>query len=274
MNYRHAYHAGNHTEVFKHSVLVALIRQLQEKPTPIVVIDTHAGIGVYDLLSEPSRKTNEAQNGVGAIFSKSIPSAEAYLSILRYLNPDGLVRYPGSPSIIRALLRDNDRLIAVELHKEDAAKLRLTFKDDRQVAIHQRDGYEALFAFIPPAQRRGLVFVDPPFESKDEFRMLATKLITAYHKWPTGVFAAWYPIKSRAAPQRLIGELRASGIFKCLSTEFLRYPLDGTTLAGSGIVLINPPWKLDDKLRVLCAELADAFGGMDGRWSVSWVSGA
>src|SRR5580704_9356548 len=164
MNYRHVFHAGNHTEVFKHAALAAIICRLRDKPTPFVVIDTHAGVGTYDLRSAEAQKTNEAREGIGRIFSKAVPSTDAYLDIVRSLNPSTLTVYPGSPSIIRSLLRDNDRLIACELHDEDAASLRLAFKGDKRVSVHRRDGYEAMIAFVPPVERRGIIFIDPPFE--------------------------------------------------------------------------------------------------------------
>ncbi|HEX3675206.1 MAG TPA: 23S rRNA (adenine(2030)-N(6))-methyltransferase RlmJ [Rhizomicrobium sp.] len=275
MNYRHAFHAGNHTEVFKHAVLAILVCRLLKKSRPFAVIDTHAGIGVYDLTSEQARKTNEALSGIGKIFYKSVPSAEAYLRIVRSLNQDGLTRYPGSPAIIRSLLRPHtDRLVANELHDEDAVHLRSAFRGDKQVLIHNRDGYEAMLAFVPPLERRGLVFVDPPFESKAEFETLAAKLIAAYRKWPTGIFAVWYPIKDRDPSRRFLGELRASGILRCLSAEFLLYPMDGAALAGSGILIINPPWLLDQEIMTLCVELTDAFEASEGRWSVEWISQA
>jgi 23S rRNA (adenine2030-N6)-methyltransferase len=149
MNYRRAYHAGNHTEVFKHSVLVLLLQQLREKPRPFIVLDTHAGAGMYDLTSEPALKTEEALDGIGRVLFKNVPTASPYLDLVRRLNLDGLSRYPGSPAIVQAFLRGNDRLIACELRGDDAALLRAEFKDDRRVSIHHRDGYEALRALLP-----------------------------------------------------------------------------------------------------------------------------
>jgi 23S rRNA (adenine2030-N6)-methyltransferase len=158
MNYRHAFHAGNHTEVFKHSALCLLLLELRKKPKPFTALDTHAGAGMYDLLSPEAQKTGEARDGIGTIFREDVPATSTYLEIIRKLNPDGLRYYPGSPTIVQSLLRKDDRLIACELREDDAVRLRSTFRRDKRVSVHRRDGYEAVSAFVPPATRRGLVF--------------------------------------------------------------------------------------------------------------------
>jgi len=274
MNYRHAFHAGNHTEVFKHAVLAALVCRLRQKEKPFAVIDTHAGIGLYDLDSAEARKTAEAQDGIAQVYAKSLPALEAYLGVVRSFNPSGLKTYPGSPSIVRALLRPGDRLVACELHAEDAARLKLTFKGDKRVAVHKRDGYAAMIAFVPPPERRGLVFADPPFESKDEFRTLAGSVTQAHRKWPTGMFAVWYPVKRQVPARRFLDEVRAAGAARMLTAEFLRYPVDDERLAGSGMLFINPPWDFDVTLRAICQELAAAFAGFAGTWTVDWLQQA
>jgi 23S rRNA (adenine2030-N6)-methyltransferase len=195
MNYQHAYHAGNHTEVFKHSVLCLLLAGLQRKPRPFAVLDTHAGAGIYDLLSSAAQKTGEARTGIAVVFNKRIPTASRYLDLVRSMNTGTVRYYPGSPALIGAFLRENDRLIACELRADDAALLRAKFKGDRRVHVHHRDGYQAVKAFLPPPERRGLVFIDPPFEQADEFNQLADILNVGLRKWSTGIFAAWYPIK-------------------------------------------------------------------------------
>ncbi len=269
MNYRHAYHAGNHTEVFKHSVLCQLLLELLKKPTPFTVLDTHAGAGRYDLQSAKSRKTGEAQNGIGIVINKDIPITSRYLDIVRSLNADGLHYYPGSPTIIQALLREDDRLIACELRKDDVAILRANFKGDRRISVHCRNGFEAIGAFVPLPTRRGLVFIDPPFEQRDEFETLADQLNAGIKKWPTGIFAAWYPLKDRSGIQ-IARKLYRSKNPPTLCCEFLREPIDGLTLAGSGLVICNPPWRLDEKLAKLCSSLASAFNAPKAQWSIDW----
>ena len=269
MNYRHAYHAGNHTEVFKHPVLVMLLEHLRRKPKPFTVIDTHAGIGLYDLASVEAGKTGEAADGIARIIEADIPAARGYLDIVRGLNPDGLKTYPGSPALVRALLRDDDRLIACELHPEDVKLLRRTFRGDPRVAVHARDGYEAIGAFVPPPTRRGLVFIDPPYEARDEFERLADALNAGIAKWPTGIFAAWYPVKDRAGIDTLRRRYAPDNP-PTLTCEFLRTPLDGETLAGGGLLICNPPYGLGAKLDALCQSLRKVLAPNTGAFALDW----
>ena len=234
MNYRHAYHAGSHIDVFKHAVLVWLLDHLRKKAKGFTVLDTHAGAGRYDLTAIEAQKTGEAADGIGRVIGKDIPAAAAYLDLIRRLNPDGLRTYPGSPAIIAAFLRDDDGLIACELHEEEAAKLRRAFRGDPRVAVHLRDGYEAITAFVPPPSRRGLVFIDPPYEKddRDAWRRVARRMNAGLRKWPGGTFAAWYPLKDRSG----IDQIRSAydnGNPPTLAVEFLRVPIDGVTFAGA-----------------------------------------
>jgi 23S rRNA (adenine2030-N6)-methyltransferase len=269
MNYRHAYHAGNHTGVFKHSVLCQLLAELHNKPTPFAVLDTHAGAGQYNLKAPEARKTGEAQNGIGIILNKKLPSASIYLRIVRGRNPAGLSSYPGSPAIIQAFLRENDKLIACELHQVDSESLRATFRADRRISIHNRDGYEAIGAFVPLATKRGLVFIDPSFEQDDEFDRLAEARNAGVKKWPTGIFTAWYPLRDRSGVVTLRRHFRPAST-PTLCCQFLRHPLDGLTLAGSALVICNPPWRIEVKIRALCRELASAFNGPGAGWGITW----
>jgi 23S rRNA (adenine2030-N6)-methyltransferase len=164
MNYRHAFHAGNHVDVFKHAVLSFVLEWLTTKPAPFAVLDTHAGIGLYDLTSGGAQRTKEYEAGAGRVFEPGLASAPAYSALLRELNPVGLASYPGSPEIVRRSLRAEDRLIACELHPQDAEALRTRYRGDGRVSVHHRDGYEAVGALLPPKERRGLVVIDPPFE--------------------------------------------------------------------------------------------------------------
>ncbi len=271
MNYRHAYHAGSHTDVFKHAVLVTLLEHLRKKPAPFTVIDTHAGAGRYDLASVEAGKTGEAADGVGHVIGKDLPEATAYLDLVRAFNPDGLRIYPGSPAIIAAFLRAEDRLIACELHDEEAARLRRNFRGDPRVSVHHRDGYEAIGAFVPPPMRRGLVFIDPPYEKDDEgaFRRLAERLNAGLRKWPGGIFAAWYPLKDRlGADQIRVGY--ATDNPPTLAVEFLRQPIDGTAFAGSGLVIVNPPFQIEARLESLGLELLAAFEAASGSVGIDW----
>jgi 23S rRNA (adenine2030-N6)-methyltransferase len=269
MNYRHDFHAGNHTEVFKHSALCLLLLELRKKPKPFTVLDTHAGAGMYDIHSPEAQKTGEAQDGIGVVFGKDVSAASEYLEIVHRLNPNGLRSYPGSPALVQALLREADRLIACELREDDATRLRTTFSGDRRISVHCRDGYEAIGAFVPPSIRRGLVFIDPPFEERDEFEQLADALNSGIMKWPTGIFLAWYPLKDTSGIRTLRARYQPTNP-PTLCCEFLREPLDGTRLVGSGIILCNPPWQFEAKLTALCRELLKALRAEKGRYAVDW----
>ena len=274
MNYRHAFHAGNHADVFKHAALSFVLEWLRQKPAPFAVLDTHAGIGVYDLTSEGARRTGEFEDGVGRVFAPGLASAPGYAALLREMNPDGLATYPGSPEIVRRYLRAEDRLIACELHPEDAAALKRRYRGDGRVFVHHRDGYEAIGALLPPKERRGLVLIDPPFERKDEGARLADALAAALRRWPNGTLMAWYPIKDGligAALARAAGEARFP---KALRAEFSPYPRDNVTLSGGGLIIVNAPWKLDQRLQALCEELGGLLGDGRGAWSVERLTSA
>lgn len=254
MNYRHAYHAGNFADVLKHMVLVALIDSLEQKASPFCYIDTHAGRGRYDLKGSEARKTNEADAGFGVLRTATglPPLLWKWLEIVRACNEGDEMRfYPGSPWIAAHLMRPTDSAQLCELHPEEAGALRQLFHHDKRVHVHQRDGYEALNALVPPKEKRGLVLIDPPFEAQEaEFRTIEKSLKAAMAKWPTGVFAVWYPIKLRSHVQpfhRWLGKCSAKRV---LAVELLLRPDDSPLrLNGTGMVIVNAPWKLDDALR-------------------------
>ncbi|BAV46779.1 Ribosomal RNA large subunit methyltransferase J [Mesorhizobium loti] len=273
MNYRHAFHAGNHTEVFKHAALTIVLKRLAQKPQPFMVLDTHAGIGSYDLTSEEAKRTGEKAAGVERIFGRKLISAPQYVDLLAEMNGDSITTYPGSPEIIRRMLREGDRLIACELHPEDGLRLERRYQFDQKISVQLRNGYEAIKALLPPQERRGLVFIDPPFEQRDETTQLANALRIGAKKWATGVFFVWYPIKDSAIGDEIAGATVSAEFQKTLRAEFLPYERDGIRLAGSGIIICNTPWTVDESLRNLCHELMTLIGGPKGKWSVEWVAG-
>ena len=272
MNYRHAFHAGNHADVFKHVALVLVLERLLEKPQPFSVLDTHAGIGVYDLTSDPAQRNPEFQDGIARLMGRQLAAAPAYTRLVQAMNPDGLKTYPGSPEIVRRLLRPDDRLIACELHPEDAETLKARYRSDRRIAVHHRDGYEATGALLPPTPRRGLVLIDPPFEKTDEAQRLARALDRGLKRWPTGIFMAWLPLKDPKVPDTV--RAAAAAFPKTLWADMLPYAPDEASLPGSALLIINPPWKLDEQLAALCQELVGVLGSGKGRWSVEWIAEA
>jgi 23S rRNA (adenine2030-N6)-methyltransferase len=256
MNYRHAFHAGNFADCMKHALLVWLVRALMHKAAPLFVLDTHAGVGRYDLANGPAERTGEWRKGVARLLEDPPAPLADYVGLVAR---DGL--YPGSPALIRALLRPGDRLAWCELHPEDAAQLRCNFAHDRQVAVHHRDAWEALGALLPPEERRGLILLDPPFEEPQEFAELAAGLARGYARFRTGVFAAWYPIKHRAPIRSFFAQLQASGMRDIVTAELcLREPLDPARLNGCGMLLINPPYRFEQELPPILAALLDRLG--------------
>jgi 23S rRNA (adenine2030-N6)-methyltransferase len=277
MNYRHLYHAGNFADVVKHAVTALIVEYLKKKDAPFTVIDTHAGIGRYDLSSVQANKTGEWQEGIGRIWADPAPHdlLAPWLGAVRAMNPDGSLRwYPGSPRLIRHLLRRGDRLMAVELHPEDAATLQADFAGDPRTRVYGLDGFTALPGFVPPKEKRGLVLMDPAFEATDDFTRAARVMADAWKKWPGGIYAMWYPIKLLAEVQAFHDAVKESGVRKVLVAELTVRPGDNTVkLMGSGMVIVNPPWGLEDQLRDLLPWLQrklerSAGGGVRLEWLV------
>jgi 23S rRNA (adenine2030-N6)-methyltransferase len=275
MNYRHLYHAGGIADVFKHAVLVRLVERLREKAAPFCYVDTHAGLGRYDLTSEEAQGTGEYKLGIGKLLhiASEEPALARYLALQRGANFDPLVPeiYLGSASLVRAMARAADRLVLCELHPEDVEKLRRPFRLDRQVGVHHRDGYGGLSAFLPPKERRGLVFIDPPFEETNELARLIEAIQRAYKRWPGGIYGIWYPIKERALIRRFHDELINLGIRKILVTEFLHEAADvANKLNGSGIVIINPPFEIEYEIGTVLTALKRLLAP-NGRVKVEWL---
>ena len=275
MNYRHAYHAGNFADVMKHAALALVIASLKRKDTPFFALDTHAGLGAYDLDSVAADKTGEYRDGIAKVLDRpDAPVAlEPYLTAVRGWNEGGGLRwYPGSPEVIRAMMRPQDRLALVELHPEDVTELRRRFAGDRRVGVHHMDGYVAAKGLLPPAERRGLVLIDPPFEVKDELERLRAALRRMRKLWPTGIVLVWYPIKGREPVRRFHQAIRDEGGPKTLAAELLIRPDDDPfRLNGSGLLVINPPWRLDRALDDALAWLAGVLAPGEGRHRLDWL---
>ncbi len=258
MNYRHAFHAGNFADCMKHAVLVWLLRALARKPVPFFVLDTHAGAGRYDLGAEAER-TGEWRSGIARILGDPPPALADYAALVERL---GL--YPGSPQLIRALLRAQDRLAACELHPEDVKNLRRLFARDPQAAIHYRDGYEAVRALLPPDEKRGLVLLDPPFEQPDEFDRLLAALEAGARRFAGAIYLAWYPIKGRAPSRAFHDRVRAAALPDTIAVElWLREPLDPARLNGCGLLIRNPPWDFEEAAPPLLGALLARLGTGD-----------
>jgi 23S rRNA (adenine2030-N6)-methyltransferase len=256
MNYRHAYHAGNFADCFKHALLVALVDSFTRKAAAFFVLDTHAGAGRYDLEGEAARRTGEADGGIRRLLVNQPPVLKRYLGLVQALGC-----YPGSPILIKGLLRASDRLVCCELHPDDIVPLRRQFHRDSQVEVHERSGWEALGALLPPKEKRGLVFIDPPFENPDEFTTLADGLKRGHSRFGHGIFAAWYPIKQRAAVRGFHAAFRMTGIRDVRAVElYLREPTNPERLNGCGLLVINPPYQFVEYGESIAAAVLDGLG--------------
>jgi 23S rRNA (adenine2030-N6)-methyltransferase len=283
MNYQHAFHAGNFADVHKHIVLTRVLDHLRQKPAAFRVVDTHAGAGRYELFGPQAARSGEWRDGIGRLFAMPRSGAAGtdaaqtliapYLDIVAALNPGGLLRlYPGSPLIVKALLRRQDRLIACELEPSAAASLESVLRGDARAKALAMDGWMALFANIPPKERRGLVVIDPPYEESMDFARLSETLAQAHRKWANGVYLLWYPIKARAAPDALARRLRRLAVPKILRCELTIAPprADGA-LAGSGLIIVNPPFPLQRELQVVLPVLTRLLAPM-GAYRLDWLS--
>jgi 23S rRNA (adenine2030-N6)-methyltransferase len=278
MNYRHAFHAGNFADVLKHAVLARILVSLRAKPAAFRVLDTHAGAGLYDLTSPEASRSREWEAGIARLFATPIAAPvrgllAPYLDLVAGLNGAGRITvYPGSPAIVRAHLRPDDRLIACELEPQAAAALTRHVERDRRVKVIAIDGWTALNAYVPPPERRGLVLIDPPFEDAGEYQKLARAFEAAQRKWASGTYLLWYPIKSRREPDALARRLKRAGIPKILRAELTVAPV-ADRLAGCGLIVVNPPWTLADELGLLLPALAAILSAKGGGHRLDWLTG-
>lgn len=266
MNYRHAYHAANHADVLKHAVLARLILHLRKKEKPFRVMDAHAGIGLYSLVAPEAEKTLEWRSGAGLLYAADgtplplAPEAEALLApwrdvVAQVNGPGPLLTYPGSPEIARRLLRPSDRLALNELHPDDFATLAARFSQDARVALTRLDALVAIKAQLPPPERRGLVLIDPPYEVTDEVSRLQQALREGLRRFATGIFCIWYPVTGDGLDERLETAGTALDVPRLKVEMRVRQPVAEGGLAGSGLIILNPPWQLDDELRALVPAL-------------------
>jgi 23S rRNA (adenine2030-N6)-methyltransferase len=285
LSYQHDYHAGNHADVLKHSVLALVIRALQRKDTPLRVLDTHAGSGVYDLRSHEARKHAEFDGGIGRLLAAPNPPLEAhdYLAVVRAMNGalngatagrgTDLHLYPGSPQVARHLLRAEDHLELLELHPGALAHLHRNFGRDHRVHIHARDAFEGLPALVPPAERRGVVLVDSAYEVKEDFTGIVELLKTCHRRWAGGVYLIWYPLIRHPLAERFTAKVRAAGIPKILQVE-LQVETEGFIgMRGSGLCIVNPPYGLDQQLNALLPWLWQILKNDErSAWRVEWLT--
>ncbi len=281
MNYRHSFHAGNFADVHKHLTLLAVLDYLLLKPKPIFHLDTHAGRGEYDLSGDESTRGNEWNEGIGRIFNGHFtsPLITRYIEVIHKAQQGAgkLHTYPGSPLIATHVLRDIDRRVFVEMQAEECLTLRKLLRQPQHhmvnTTVNHGDGYQALNAYLPPKERRGLILMDAPFEAADEFKRLEQALLRASERWSDGVYCLWYPIKSGGLVNPFYAALKRSGLRNLLLAELSVRPADTPLgLNGSGMLIMNPPWQLDTALRSAYTELLPALApDSQGSVRVEWL---
>lgn len=285
MNYRHAFHAGNHADVLKHVALLALCDALTVKPAPLFALDTHAGRGLYPLDGNSALRTGEAEGGIGRLLAEAPKQAAItrYLAAVRACrNEHGPSAYPGSPWLLAHALREDDRIAACELQPEEATQLKHHFKADHRLAVHARDGYAAMKAMLPPKigatrYNRGLVLIDPPYEAQlEEFDTALGALRDALARWPQGCYLLWYPIKRRRALQPFYRRAATLPAKSILTAELLVRADDSPLrMNGSGLLMLNPPWQFDQTLQAALPVLARTLAETaDASAAVTWLKQA
>jgi len=276
LSYRHSFHAGNHADVLKHTVQSLIISSLNEKDKPYLYLDTHAGAGRYLLSGEHAERTGEYLEGIARIWQQDdLPAElEPYIKAVKDLNPNGKLRYyPGSPLIARYLLREQDKLQLTELHPSDFPLLRSEFLKDERARTDRADGYQQLKAKLPPVSRRGFVLIDPPYELKSDYQAVVNGIQEGYKRFGTGVYALWYPVVLRQQIKRLCKELEATGIRRILQIELAVLPdSDRYGMTASGMIVINPPWKLEQQMNNVLPWLHKVLSPSGtGHTKVEWI---
>lgn len=267
--YRHGFHAGNHADVLKHLVLIALLDALKRKPKPFFVMDTHAGDGCYALNSSMAGKLHEYAEGIGRLWGHHglHPMIDAYLTAIEAHNPKGILeKYPGSPLLIASGLRPGDRLYAAEAHGTAASALEKLLAKSAGVQTQKGDGFALLKAVLPPPEHRGLILIDPSFEVSGEYERLNEALRLIHRRFRQGMVAVWYPLLSHKPADRWLETVRQLGIPDLLVAELrIMSPPQGIGLYGSGMLLVNPPWGLETGLREALPLISEQFiGKRDG----------
>jgi 23S rRNA (adenine2030-N6)-methyltransferase len=259
LSYRHSFHAGNFADLIKHITLVYLLDYLNKKDKPYCYLDTHSGAGLYDLASSHAAKTNEFSEGIARFAQASVehPQLQRYWQLIKKINSGTQLRlYPGSPQLASLLLRPTDRLLLNELHSTDHKHLVDLLSQDKRCLIKQEDAFAVLKASLPPKEKRGLIFIDPSYEKKDDYQKLIQALISAHKRFATGVYAIRYPVINRQDTEAWIQKLVAAGIPKLTRIEHCPYPdTSGQGMTGSGMLIINPPYTLAEDFKKLLKEL-------------------
>lgn len=277
LSYRHIYHAGNHADILKHITMSQICRHFIKKDSPFFYLDTHAGIGQYELNSEQAQKNKEYHSGISRLFSESaVPEAvEGLLEIVRDMNPtDQLEYYPGSPKVVDYYTRQKDKLHLCELHPNDYPLLAALFPLKRKANVVKENGFAAVKAMLPPPQKRGFVLMDPPYEVKKDYQFVVKSLEEGYKRFPQGTFAIWYPVLGRQQADHLLKSVKATNIRNILLLELnVRDTEKERGMAGSGMIIVNPPWTLEQDAREFMPFLSKTLAeDQEANYQITWIT--
>ncbi|XOD70152.1 MAG: 23S rRNA (adenine(2030)-N(6))-methyltransferase RlmJ [Sodalis sp. (in: enterobacteria)] len=276
LSYRHRFHAGNHADVLKHIVLTLIFITMKKKDKPFLFLDSHAGAGRYLLSDHQTERTGEFLEGIARIWQRvDAPNLlMPYLDVVRYFNPDKYLRYyPGSPLLARQLLRDNDQLYLSELHVNDYSLLRREFHKDHRALVRRANGYQQLKSQLPSISRRGVVLIDPPYEIKTDYQDVVRAIQEGYKRFSNGIYALWYPVVLRQKTKQIFSGLNRSGIRHILQIELaIRPDSNRLGMSGSGMIIVNPPWKLKEEMNLLLPWLHQTLvPSGQGHFFVRWL---
>lgn len=262
MSYRHSFHAGNFADVLKHIVLVEILEYLARKEKGFMYVDTHAGAGLFDLKSEHAAKLNEWEEGIGRLKAAEWPELARYFEVIeRYSPPGAPPHYPGSPLIAQHFMRPQDRAWLFELHPRDHERLKEVIGDDSRVEIRQADGFARMIRLLPPPSRRGLVLIDPSYELKTDYETVVETIHDAHRRFSNGIYALWYPVVDRRRIDQLETDFVSSGMRNIQRFELgLKADTDSLGMTACGMIVVNPPWVLMEKLRPILGKLANTLG--------------
>lgn len=277
LSYRHSFHAGNYADVLKHIVQLLILEALQQKEKGFLYLDTHAGAGLYSLQSFEAEKTAEFTEGIGYLWERDdLPEiVRHYLQQVKQVNPkDKLNFYPGSPLLAANVLRPQDRAILTELHPSDYPLLRKNMQKFSNIQVKRENGFQQLKSILPPKERRGFVLIDPPYELKEDYQLVVDAIVEGYKRFATGTYAIWYPVVLRQQIKKMIHSFEATQIRKILQIELgIRSDSTQRGMTASGMIVINPPWKLESQMREILPYLSEVLAPAGtGHWSVNWVT--
>ncbi|MEH8025648.1 23S rRNA (adenine(2030)-N(6))-methyltransferase RlmJ [Gallibacterium anatis] len=277
LSYRHSFHAGNFADVLKHIVQLLIIESLQQKEKGFLYLDTHAGAGLYSLQSFEAEKTAEFEQGVGYLWQRQdlLETVKYYLDQVAKVNSQQKLRfYPGSPLLAANLLRPQDRAILTELHPSDYPLLRKNMQLYKNVQVKRDDGFQQLKAVLPPKERRGFILIDPPYELKEDYQLVVDAIVEGYKRFATGTYAIWYPVVLRQQIKKMVRALEETQIRKILQIELgIRPDTAQRGMTASGMIVINPPWKLEAQMKAILPYLTNVLAPEGtGHWDLHWIT--